>query len=160
MKNIFKKIYNIEMNFNIKLLIGVFGIILLNSCTTYFIPMQSFKEQFSQIDSTKFKMVKVKGPLGEKYNYLSNSVKKIKCEDAKGNKFELENSPSIEIRITSGKNNTRNVCYFDRIFVNDTCVIGVQSRFISPIKKTILLKDITKIEVQDGGKKFYYVPIN
>jgi hypothetical protein len=148
------------MKFKIKLIICAFGILFLNSCTTYFIPVQSLKEQLSQIDSTKFKMVKVRGPIGEKYNYLSNSIKKILCEDAKGNKVELENSPSIEIRFTSGKDNKRNICYFDRIFVNDTCVIGVQSRFISAIRKTILLKDITKIEVQDGRKNFHYVQTN
>jgi hypothetical protein len=144
----------------IKLTICTLGLILFNSCTTYIIPVQSLKSQLSQIDSTKFKMVEVKGPIGEKYNYLSNSLKTILCEDSKGNQIELKNSPSIEIRITSGKNNTRNIFYFDRIYLNDTCIIGVQSRFITSIRKTILLKDITKIEVQDGRKNFHYVQEN
>lgn len=148
------------MKLKIKLIVCAFGILLLNSCTTYFIPVESFKQQLSHIDSTKFKMVKVRGPIGDKYNYLSNSVEKILCEDAKGNKIELKNSPSIEIRITNGEKNNRNIFYFDRVYVNDTSVIGVQSRFISAIRKTILLKDITKIEVQDGKKNFHYVPIN
>ena len=57
----------------IKLTICTLGLILFNSCTTYIIPVQSLKSQLSQIDSTKFKMVEVKGPIGEKYNYLSNT---------------------------------------------------------------------------------------
>jgi hypothetical protein len=40
--------------------------------------------------------------------------------------------------------------------VNDDSVIGVQSRFVSAIRKTIPLDSITKIEVQDGRKKFQY----
>jgi hypothetical protein len=144
----------------LKLTICVLGIFLFNSCTTYFIPVQSLKSQLSQIDSTKFKIVKVQGPFGEKYNYLSNSLKTILCEDSKGNKIELKNSPSIEIRITSGKNYTKNIFYFDRIYLNDTCIIGVQSRFITSIRKTILLKDITKIEIQDGRKNFHYIQPN
>ncbi len=75
--------------------------------------------------------------------------------DKKGNSYKLTNSPSIEIRFTYGEKNKRTVFYFDRIYVNDSCVVGVQSRFISSIRKAIPLKSIIKIEIQDGKKNFH-----
>ena len=88
--------------------------------------------------------------------YLANPVKTIKCTDKNGNPAELQNSPSIEIRFTYGEKNKRTVFYFDRIFVSDSSVTGVESRFISSMRKTIPLKSITKIEVQDGRKNYHY----
>jgi len=136
--------------------ICIFGLILVTSCKTYLIPVDSFKKQFAGIDSTKLRQVRVVGPIGEKYNYLANPLTTIKCVDKKGNSFELLNSPSIEIRFTYGDNNKRTIYYFDRIYISDSCVVGVQSRFISSIRKTIPIKSITKIEIQDGKKNFRY----
>lgn len=133
------------------------GLLFISSCTTYLIPVDSFKAQFSGIDSTKFNNVTVNGPFGEAYNYLANPLKSIKCEDKKGNAHEMSNGPSIEIRFTHGINNKKTIYYFDRIYVNDSVVEGVQSGFISSIRKTISLKEITKIEIQDGKKNFRYV---
>jgi hypothetical protein len=137
--------------------ICIIGMLFFNSCTTYMIPINSFKEQFSNIDSTKFKKVEVRGPVWERYNYLANPIQKIKCLDKKGIACELINSPSIEIRFTYGNKNKTAIYYFDRIYVNDSCVVGVQSRIISAIRKTIPLKTISKIEIQDGGKNFHYI---
>lgn len=135
--------------------ICILGLILMASCKTYLIPVESFKMQFAGLDSSKFKQLNVTGPIGESYNYLANPLKTIKCFDKKGNPYELINSPSIEIRFTYGERNKRTVFYFDRIYVNDSSVIGVQSRFISSIRKTIPLRSITKIEIQDGKKSFH-----
>jgi hypothetical protein len=132
------------------------GVIFVTSCTTYLIPVDSFKKQFAGIDSTRLRHVNVIGPIGETYNYLANPLETIKCVDKKGNPFELVNSPSIEIRFTYGAKNKRTIYYFDRIYVSDSCVVGVRSRFISSIRKTIPLKSISKIEIQDGKKNFHY----
>lgn len=126
------------------------------SCTTYLIPIDSLKAQFSGIDSTKLVNVVVRGPAGERYNYLANPINTINCVDKQNNPAELNNSPSIEMRVTDF-NNKKTIFYFDRIFLNKTYLFGVQSRFISSITKTIPLKDITKIEVQDGKKNFKYI---
>ncbi|MEP7267596.1 MAG: hypothetical protein ABI844_08200 [Saprospiraceae bacterium] len=56
-----------------------------------------------------------------------------------------------------GDKNKRTVFYFDRIYVSECCVEGVESRFIQSIRKAIPLKGIKKIEVQDGKKNFHYV---
>jgi len=129
---------------------------LTTSCATYYITTDSLRNQFSGIDSTDLKMVTVRGPLGEKYQYLANPINEIECVDKDGNPSTLVNSPSIEMRITT-MTGRKTIFYFDRVYLTDSTLTGVQSRFITSINKTIRLKDIKKVEVQDGKKKFYYV---
>ena len=130
----------------------IFG---LFSCKTYYIPIKSFKEQFSEIDSTKLKIVNTRGPAGDVAEYLANPIEYIKCVDKNNNPFELKNSPSIEIRFTLN-NNKKTIFYFDYIYLQDSLVIGDRSRFFY-MKKSIPLNDIKKIEVQDGHKNFKYI---
>ena len=142
-----------------KQLLSSIAIVLmcLSSCTTYYISLNSFKQQFANIDSTKLVGVSVKGPVGEIYYYPANPITTIKCVDKKGNASELQNSPSIEIRFTYGEKKKRTIFYFDRVYLSDSSVVGIESRFIQSIRKRIPLSGITMIEVQDGKKKFHYV---
>jgi len=139
--------------------ICILGLLILNSCASYLIPMDSLKRQFAGIDSTKLVEVKVVGPYGERYNYFANPIKIIWCVDSNGTSFKLTNSPSIEVRITyvSESKSKRAIFYFDRLNINDNYLVGVQSRFISAIRKSIPLDDIVKIEIQDGRKNFHYI---
>ena len=130
---------------------------MVTSCTTYYIPVNSFREQFAGIDSTKLVEVTVIGPYNGRYRYLANPITIIQCVDKKGNPHKLTNSPSLETRFTYGYKNKKTVFYFDRIYVDSKSVIGIQSRFIESIGKTIPLDSITKIEIQDGQKNFKYV---
>lgn len=130
----------------------VFG---LFSCKTYYISIESFKEQFNEIDSTKLVIVNTRGPAGDIVQYPANPIKFIKCVDKKNNPFELKNSPSIEIRFTNN-NNKRTIYYFDRVFLQDTLIIGDMSRFIR-YRKGISINDVKLIEIQDGHKNFKYV---
>lgn len=127
----------------------------LTSCKTYYIPKESFIDQFSSIDSTTLQIVTVQGPMGILSKYEANPINKIKCVDKKGIPNELNNGPSIETRITSN-NKQSIVFYFDRVIIQDSIVYGIQSRFMG-LKTSIPLKDITKIEVQDGHKNFHYI---
>ncbi|MCF8372655.1 MAG: hypothetical protein K9H64_13580 [Bacteroidales bacterium] len=147
------------MRHNQTLSVLIIGFLFLTSCKTYYISLDSFKQQFDGIDSTQLKMVEMNGGgiLMVSEQYLANPITKIKCTDKKGNPAELNNSPAIEIRFTYGENNRRTVFYFDRVFVSDTVVIGMPSRFVPKMRKTIPLNEITKIEVQNGGKNFQYV---
>jgi hypothetical protein len=129
--------------------------VLFTSCTTYYLTADSLRSQFSSIDSTKLKMVTVRGPIGTKYNYLANPIVEIRCSDKNGNQASLINAPSVEMRVTQ-KNGKKTIFYFDRIFVTDSVLYGFQSRFISSLHKTIRLSDIKKIEIQDGKKNFHY----
>jgi len=133
----------------------LFLFVVLNACKTYLIPVQSFKEQFNGIDSTKLRLVKTRGPAGDVAEYLANPIEYIKCVDKSDMPLELKNSPSIEIRFTE-KNNKRTIFYFDRLFVQDTLIIGEMSRFIR-FRKGISINNVILIEVQDGHKNFKYV---
>ncbi|WP_332457692.1 hypothetical protein [Petrimonas sp.] len=129
--------------------------LILTGCKTYFIPVESFTEQMKDIDSVELKTVYTKGPMGDVVSYETYPIDYIKCVDKNNNPFLLKNSPSIEIRFTD-KNNKRTYFYFDQIYVQDAIVFGDGSRFIN-YQKQIPLKEIQKIEVQDGRKKFKYV---
>jgi len=126
----------------------------LSSCKTYYIPVDSFKQQFAGLDLSR--EVTTRGPAGDKVKYMTYPIDTIKCVDNKGEPYNLPNSPSLEIRFTYD-NNKRTIFYFDLIRINDTLLTGGQSRFISSIKKTIRLNSIKKIEIQDGKKNYRYV---
>lgn len=132
--------------------------ILLYSCKNYYIPKDSFIKQFADIDSTKLRTVVVSGPMGATLTYKANPINKIKCVDKKGNDAELNNGPAIETRIAIN-DKKRVVFYFDRVILQDSVVYGVQSRFIN-MRTSIPVKDITKIEVQNGHKKFVYIKVD
>ena len=129
--------------------------LIFSSCTTYYIPKESFIQQFAGMDSSTLREVTTRGPAGDTIRYKTYPIDYIHCIDRKGIKVELKNSPSIEIRFTDS-NNRRTVFYFDWISVNDTTVRGRQSRFISLFRKSIAIRTIMKIEVQDGLKNFHY----
>ncbi|MDR2563383.1 MAG: hypothetical protein LBC98_05505 [Prevotellaceae bacterium] len=139
-----------------KILSFLIFIFVVNSCAIYYIPLDSFKEQFAGIDSTKLVEVTLAGPLIAEYHYLANPLTVIKCTDKKGNPHQLINKPSLEVRFTYGQKKKRKIFYFDRLFVNTHSVTGVQSRFIDSFRSTIPLDSITKIEIQDGKKNFKY----
>jgi len=124
-------------------------------CKTYFIPIDSFKQQFKDIDLTELKMVNTRGPMGDIVSYKTYPIEYIKCVDKNNNPFELRNSPAIEIRFTE-KNNKRTTLYFDQIYIQDSLVIGDGSRFFY-FQKVIPINNIKLIEVQDGHKNFKYV---
>jgi len=144
------------MNISIfKISFFLFLALIFSSCKTYYIPVESFTEQMKDIDSVELKTVYTKGPMGDVVSYETYPIDYIKCVDKNNNPFLLKNSPSIEIRFTN-KNNKRTYFYFDQIYVQDAIVFGDGSRFIN-YQKQIPLKEIQKIEVQDGRKKFKYV---
>lgn len=135
------------------LVVGV--VIFIASFKTYYIPIESFKKQFAEIDSDSLISVKTRGPAGGVSEYLANPIKEILCVDKRGRHAILRNSPSIEVRFTNMKNK-RTIFYFDRIYVEDSIIYGDRSRFIH-LSKNIHIDEIKKIEVQDGKKRFKYV---
>ena len=130
----------------------IFG---LFSCKTYYIPIDSFKEQVKDIDSVELRTVYTRGPMADVVEYKTYPIDFIKCVDKDNHPIELKNSPSIEIRFTD-KNNKRTIFYFDQIYIQDSMIIGNMSRFLY-LKKSIPLNEVKKIEVQDGHKNFKYV---
>ncbi len=140
---------------NKKIWIYLFVIFGLASCKTYYIPLDSFKEQIKDIDSVELRTVYTRGPMGDVVEYKTYPIDNIKCVDKDNNPAELKNSPSIEIRFTE-KNNKRTIFYFDQIYVQDSMIIGDGSRFMQ-YQKSIPIDSLKLIEVQDGKKNFKYV---
>jgi hypothetical protein len=127
-------------------------LIILASCKTYYIPVESFKSQFKDVNPKTMQVTTTRGPIGGLYVYPANQIRYIECVDKVGNPFLLENTPSIEIRFTD-KKNKKTIFYFDGVYLSDTLIIGDRSRFIGA-QKTISLNTIKLIEVQDGHKNF------
>ena len=127
---------------------------LITSCTTYYIPVDSFKQQLSNQGNTKLKTVTTKNPWEGKKTYDTYSIDSVRCVDKAGNPFMLKNSSSLEIRFTDNKNK-KTTFYFDRITATQDSITGYQSRILS-ITKTIPFNTIKTIEIQDGQKKYSY----
>jgi len=146
------------MNFknNLHFFIIISCLSFFASCKTYYISIESFKQQFQGLDSSNLKEITTQGPLGGQTKYKTTPIDSIFCVDKNGQPVVLTNSPSIEIRFTDN-HQKKSIFYFDRITVDSTSVTGVQSRIISSIRKTIPLNTIQKIEVQNGKKKYRYV---
>jgi hypothetical protein len=140
--------------------LSFFLFLSLLGCTTYYIPIESFKNQFNGIDSTKLRMVEINVPVyinGVTSNtYLANPIDTINCVDENNKPVKLVNSPSIEIRFTD-KNDDRTIFYFDTIYLQDSLIVGAKSRLIPTEIDAIPLIDVKLIEVQDGKKDFHYV---
>lgn len=64
--------------------------LITNSCKTYYIPVQSFKEQFNGIDSTKLRLVNILGPSGKVSEYFTNPLDYLKCIDKNNKPVELK----------------------------------------------------------------------
>jgi hypothetical protein len=114
-----------------KLKFALFGIIsLLFSCKTYTITPESFKSQFTKIDNNEMKEVKTNNPLYFKnFKYLSNNIMYLNVIDKKGNLVLIENSPSLEMRVTL-VNGKRKYFYFDTIILENDILKGGKSRFM------------------------------
>lgn len=129
---------------------------LFVSCSTYTIPVESFREQMMKETSENMKQVKVNNPLFYKdIKYNSNNIKRIVVTDKDGKKTYLDNSPSIEMRVTH-INGKKYHFYFDTVILENDTLKGGRSRFAKVLDRQIPMDSIAKIEVQDGGKKFDY----
>ncbi|WP_282031907.1 hypothetical protein [Winogradskyella eximia] len=135
----------------------IFGaLILFFSCKTYTIPTESFREQMIKATSSNMKDVEINNPLFfSNIKYSSNNIDKLIVLDKDGNKLFLDNSPSIEMRVTHN-NGKKYILYFDTVVLENDTLKGGRSRFVQGLTREIPLDSIVKIEVQDGGKKFNY----
>jgi hypothetical protein len=133
----------------------ILTLLILTSCSTYTITPEQLKEQFiaagEGVDT-----VKVNNPLFRFSNitYTANRIKKITVLDKQGLINYLDNSPSLEMRITQ-KNGKRQIMYFDTTELRNDTLYGSNSRFLGTQRK-VPFESIAKIEIQDGGKNYYY----
>lgn len=102
------------------------------------------------------KEVEINNPLlYRNIQYSSNNIDRLLVLDKDGNKKYLDNSPSIEMRITH-RNGKKYILYFDTVTLENDTLKGGRSRFAQNLRREIPIDSIVKIEVQDGGKNFNY----
>jgi len=130
-------------------------LLILTSCSTYTVTPEQLKEQFMAAGEG-MDTVKVNNPLFRFSNitYTANRIKKITVLDKQGLINYLDNSPSLEMRITQ-KNGKRQIMYFDTTELRNDTLYGSNSRFLGTQRK-VPFESIAKIEIQDGGKNYYY----
>ncbi|MCO6147722.1 hypothetical protein [Flavobacterium sp. NRK1] len=133
----------------------ILTLLILTSCSTYTITPDQLKEQFIAAGEG-MDTVKVNNPLFRFSNitYTANRIKKITVLDKQGLINYLDNSPSLEMRITQ-KNGKRQIMYFDTTELRNDTLYGSNSRFLGTQRK-VPFESIAKIEIQDGGKNYYY----
>ena len=143
---------------NTPLILALFiGLIFFfSSCKTYYIPVDSFKQQFASMDTSNMREVTTQGPAGDRVRYKTYPIDYLHAVDKAGNPITIPNSPSIEIRFTDTLNK-KTIFYFDLIRFDGENILGRQSRFMSSFKKIIPISSVKKIEVRDGKKNFGYV---
>lgn len=128
----------------------------ITSCTTYYIPIDSFKQQLPSLEkSAPLRKVTAMDPFGAKSTYSIYPIDSVRCVDKNGKWFLLKNSPALEIRFTD-INNKKTTFYFDHVYVIRDSITGLRSHILG-LKKTIPLNTVKTIEIQNGGKRFKYV---
>lgn len=139
-----------------KKIAGFAILLLIVSCKTYTIPTESFREQMIKASSGNMKPVEINNPLlPGNIRYNSNNIKRIIVTDKNGERTYLDNSPSIEMRVTK-YNGKKYHFYFDTVILENDTLKGWRSRFVQTFEREIPMDSILKIEVQDGGKKYKY----
>jgi len=130
-------------------------LIIVSSCSTYTITPEQFKAQFMAAEPG-MDTVKVNNPLlrFSKITYSANRLKKITVLDKQGLITYLDNSPSLEMRVTQ-KNGKKRIMYFDTVDLRNDTLYGSGSRFVGTQRK-IPFDSIVKIEIQEGGKNYHY----
>ncbi len=141
-------------------MLKIFGLLLfcvvMASCTTYTIPVESFREQMIGETSENMKKVKVNNPIFySDIKYNSNNIKRIIVTDKDGKRTYLDNSPSIEMRVTH-LNGKKYHFYFDTVILENDTLKGSRSKLIQVFDREIPMDSIIKIELQDGGKNYNY----
>ena len=81
---------------------------------------------------------------------LTNTVDYLFAEDRKGNKQFIKPTPGLQIRTTQ-VNGTRDVFYFDTVFIIDDTLQGAKSRILLNMRKKIPMDSLTGIELQRRG---------
>ena len=128
----------------------------LVSCTTYTIPVESFKSQMVGATEETMRPAEINNPLTYgSLTYPANNIDRLIVINKDGKRTYLTNSPSIEMRVTH-VNGKRYKFYFDTVYLENDTLKAERSRFIAGLSRQIPLDSIVKIEVQDGGKKFKY----
>jgi hypothetical protein len=139
-----------------KKIAAILVVALLASCKTYTVAPESFRSQFTGVDSKSKQAVEINNPLSPvNIKYNANQLAHIMVKTKDGAVMWLENSPALETRVTM-KNGKRYHFYFDTLVLEQDSLSGGRSRFMPGLTRKLPFDSIVKIEIQDGGKKYSY----
>ncbi len=133
-------------------LLALLSLLLMTSCSTYYLTTKSLEDQLKAIDPNKiednydFRLGLIGVALkGEKNFY--NGIDQVKCTDKNGEEKNITVTTNTGIRLTD-KTGKKQSLYFDSLFLRDSLVYGSKSHFITLTVDPINLKNLTKIEIQ------------
>jgi hypothetical protein len=135
----------------------LFCLALLTGCATYHISTQSLVEQMANSGTEK----KTSEELAASFRFSpglsvciyyegtvkGNTLTKITCLDNKGKEATLDVDNRTSVRITKA-DSSRVTFYFNTLLVHDSTISGSKTHFFEWQIHPVLLKDITKIEIQ------------
>lgn len=136
----------------INLLLLLFVLITLTSCSTYYMTPIGLKEQLQSVDSTNiyetydFRLGLAGVALNGGKNFY-NGLDSIKCIDKRGDEILLPVNTQTGIRLTD-ETGKRVILYFDSLFLKDNLLYGSKSHFITLPVAPLNIDKLTKIEIQ------------
>ncbi|MBK9419769.1 MAG: hypothetical protein IPN44_01800 [Flavobacteriales bacterium] len=130
------------------------AIVSLPGCKTYYLTPASLQEQLLTTAPAETRSI---SPFGQVLTYQAVQLNTIRCTDKKGVAIELAVAPNIEMRITQASGKRRSM-YFDRTELRGDTLIGHPSWIIPTLTYEIPISSITKVEVQNGGKRLRSAP--
>ncbi|SEH77159.1 hypothetical protein SAMN02927937_01347 [Paenimyroides aquimaris] len=123
------------------------------SCKTYELTPLSLKNQLENSSLEKKDIHLNNASIFFNSNYMAVSLDSLEVFDKKGNRYYLQNSPSIEMRLINFEGE-KFTMYFDTVVIKNDTLIGSRSRFMSGFKYKVPFNTISKVFVQDGHKDF------
>jgi hypothetical protein len=126
--------------------------VILSSCTTYLMDTKTLVENLHGATKDSLTTKYLNGYYLARGRYEANSVSKIKCYTKEGAVFYLDNSPSIEMKVTLKDGGVR-IFYFDTMYLQDTMLYGCDSRILRNYR-SISINRIENIYIQDGHKNY------
>jgi hypothetical protein len=126
--------------------------LLLTSCSTYYMTSSSLKEQLQKIDPNKiedsydFRLGLVGVALKGGENFY-NGIESVKCTDKNGNEKTLKITTNTGIRLTDSTGRKQTL-YFDSLFLRDSLIYGSKSHFITLPVDPMNIDKLEKIEIQ------------
>ncbi len=148
--NFFSLVFNF---YNLKKIITFYFLLLFVSCKTYELTPLSLKNQLENSSLEKKDIHLNNASIFFNSNYMAVSLDSLEVFDKKGNRYYLQNSPSIEMRLINFEGE-KFTMYFDTVVIKNDTLIGIRSRFMPNFKHKVPFKTISKVFVQDGHKDF------
>jgi len=129
---------------------GIFLLLSMYSCTTYYLSTESLNKQLANIDTSAVSQVYDfrLGPVGVlSGKHFYNSIRKVEVTNKAGEKSVLKVTPNMAVKITDKKGRHK-IVYFDTMFIRDSLLYGNKSHFVNLPIEPFRLGEIEKLELQ------------